>query len=72
MMSVILKSAFSKFPLKQFTAESNRKDLETLATLIQNNQIKVHIDKTFSFINLPEAISYIEAMHTKGKVVMVW
>lgn len=72
LISVILKGVFSKFPLKQFTAEANTKDLETLASLIQTGAIKVHIDKTYSYKEIPKAISYIEAMHTKGKVAMVW
>jgi len=72
MISVLVKNGFSKFPLIQFTAEPNTKDLEILATLIQNGKIKVHIDKTYPYNKIPEAINYIEAMHTKGKVAMVW
>lgn len=72
MISVLIKSAFSKFPLIQFTAEANTKDFETLATLIQNGKIKVHIDRTYPYNKIPEAINYIESMHTKGKVAMVW
>lgn len=72
MMSVLLKGVFSKFPLKQFTAAANTKDLETLATLIQDRKIKVHLEKVYSYHEIPEAIRYIEAMHTRGKVAMVW
>lgn len=72
MISLLLKRAFSKFPISQFTAEANTKDLETLASLIQNGKIKVHIEKTYSYKEISEAISYIEAMRTKGKVAMVW
>ncbi|MBI3234318.1 MAG: NAD(P)-dependent alcohol dehydrogenase, partial [Bacteroidetes bacterium] len=72
MMSVLIKSMFSKFPLIQFTAAANTKDLETLASLIQNSRIKVYIEKTYAYTQIPEAIGYIEAMHTKGKVAMVW
>lgn len=72
MMSLLLKKSFNKFPLVQFTAEANSKDLETLASLIQRKEIKVHVEKTFSYKNIPEAIQYIEAMHTQGKVAMVW
>ena len=72
MMVLLLKRAFSKFPLAQFTAEANSKDLQTLASLIQSRKISVHIEKTYSYKNIPEAIKYIEAMRTKGKVVMVW
>jgi NADPH:quinone reductase-like Zn-dependent oxidoreductase len=72
MISLLLKGAFSKFPLVQFTAEANTKDLETLASLIQNGKIKVYIEKTYSYKEIPKAINYIEAMRTKGKVAMVW
>jgi NADPH:quinone reductase-like Zn-dependent oxidoreductase len=72
MISVLLKNAFSKFHLTQFTAEANTKDLETLAYLIQDAKIKVHTEKIFSFTKLPEAISYIESMRTRGKVAIIW
>ncbi|MDT0645428.1 NAD(P)-dependent alcohol dehydrogenase [Zunongwangia sp. F260] len=72
MMSVIVKSKLKKFPLVQFTAEANTKDLETLATMIRDGKIKVHIEKIYSYKEIPEAVSYIEEMHTKGKVAMVW
>ncbi len=72
MISLLFKGAFSKFPLVQFTAQANTKDLETLASLIQNGKIKVHIQKTYSYKEIPKAINYIEAMRTKGKVAMDW
>lgn len=72
MMSVLLKKAFSKFPLVQFTAEANTTDLKTLASLIQTGKIKVHIERIYSYKEIPEAIKYIEAMRTQGKVAMVW
>lgn len=72
MILLLLKGAFSKFPLVQFTAKANSKDLEILASLIQSAKIKVHLEKIFSFRRIPEAIRYIEAMHAKGKVAMVW
>jgi len=40
--------------------------------LIHNGKIKAHIEKIYSYENIPEAIKYIEAMRTRGKVVMVW
>lgn len=72
MISVLSKKAFSKFPLAQFTAEANAKDLDILADLVQQKKIKVHIEKSFSYKELPEAISYIESMRTRGKVAMIW
>jgi NADPH:quinone reductase-like Zn-dependent oxidoreductase len=72
MISVLIPGAFSRFPLKQFTAMANTKDLETLAALIRDRKIRVHIEKVYPFNQIPEAISYIEAMRTRGKVAMVW
>ncbi|HEV7332311.1 MAG TPA: NAD(P)-dependent alcohol dehydrogenase [Flavisolibacter sp.] len=72
MISVLSKKAFSKFPLAQFTAQANTADMQVLATLLRDGKIKTHIEKTYSFQNIPEAISHIESMRTRGKVVMVW
>jgi NADPH:quinone reductase-like Zn-dependent oxidoreductase len=72
MMSVLSKKAFSKFPLEQFTAEANTHDLDLLASMVADRKIRVHIEKTYSYSDIPEAIGYIEAMHTRGKVAMVW
>jgi len=72
MILLLLKRTFSKVPIGQFTAAANADDLETLASLIQQGKIKAHIEKTYSYKEIPEAIGYIEAMHTRGKVAMVW
>ncbi len=72
MMSVLVHKAFSKFPLIQFTAEANRTDLQTLASLIQTGKINVHIERIYPYEEIPEAIKYIESMHTQGKVAMLW
>jgi len=72
MTSLLLKRAVSRYPLAQFTAGANTTDLETLASLIQNGKLKVHIEATYAYKQIPEAIRYIEAMRTQGKVVMVW
>lgn len=72
MISSQLKRLFGKVPITQFTAAANTKDLETLAALIQQGKIKAHIEKVYSYKEIPQAIGYIEAMHTQGKVAMVW
>ena len=72
MISVLLNNRFSNFPLAQFTAKANNEDLNTLADLIQERKVKPHIEKTFSYSKIPEAIGYIESMRTKGKVDMSW
>lgn len=72
MIALSLKKATSKFPMVQFTAQANENDLQTLAVLIQEGKIKPRIERTFSYKDIPSAISYIEAMRTKGKVAIVW
>ncbi|WP_207494862.1 NAD(P)-dependent alcohol dehydrogenase [Aridibaculum aurantiacum] len=72
MFATLLKKATSKFPLLQFKAEANTEDLQILASLVQEGKVTPHIEKTYSFEDIPAAISYIEAMRTRGKVVMVW
>jgi NADPH:quinone reductase-like Zn-dependent oxidoreductase len=72
LMSVMKGKAFGKFPLSVFVAKANTLDLETLAALIRNKKISVHIERTFPSKEIPEAIRFIEAMRTRGKVAMVW
>lgn len=72
MVSVLVKKMFSKFPLTQFTAEANPKDLETLALLVHEKKISARIEHLFPVERLPEAIGYIEAMRTRGKVAVSW
>jgi NADPH:quinone reductase-like Zn-dependent oxidoreductase len=72
MMSTLIRKAFGGFPLIQFTAEVNEKDLQTLARLVAEGRVKPSIDKVFPYTEIPAAISYIEAMRTRGKVVMQW
>lgn len=67
MMKVLLTNAFSKFSLKQFTASANTKDLKTLANLVAEAKVKPHIEKSYPYHQIPEAIGYIEAMRTRVK-----
>ena len=72
MMGVMLSSLFSKFKLTQFTASANNKDLTTLAQMITDKSVRPYIQKTYKYGDIPEAIGYIEAMRTQGKVAMTW
>ncbi|MFZ6052527.1 NAD(P)-dependent alcohol dehydrogenase [Halocola ammonii] len=72
MLGVVVRNAFSKFKIKVFTASANTEDLTTLAKLIQEGKVKPHIDKMYTYNEIPAAIEYIEAMRTRGKVAMNW
>lgn len=72
MVATLFRKAFSKFPLIQFTAEANAEDLHTLAELVEQEKVKPQIEKIFGYKGIPDAVSYIESMRTRGKVVMQW
>ncbi|WP_336514442.1 NAD(P)-dependent alcohol dehydrogenase [Pollutibacter soli] len=70
MLSTLIRKLFGRFPLFQFTAEAT--DLQTLAEWVAQGKVQTKIDKLFSYTEIPEALRYIEAMRTRGKVVMQW
>lgn len=72
MVSVLFRKSFSKYPLTQFTAQANSRDLQILASLVQENKLIPRIERVFHYEEIPEAIRHIETMRTQGKVVMVW
>ena len=72
MLRLNIKAMFKKPAITQFTAKINTKDLEQVASLIHKGAVKVHLEKVYPYHEIPAAIGYIEAMHTKGKVAMVW
>lgn len=72
MAALMLQGAVGRFSLKEFTAAANTPDLNTLASLVEEGKINVYLEKTFSYLDIPKAIAYIESMRTRGKVGMVW
>jgi NADPH:quinone reductase-like Zn-dependent oxidoreductase len=72
MMALQLASRFRKPSVTFFTAVATTEDLENVALLIQEKKVKVHLDKTYSYREIPDAIRYIETLRARGKVAMVW
>ncbi len=72
MIALLFKSATGKLPIRQFTVDINTADLDILVSMVQQNKVTPRIEKTYSFKQIPEAVTYIEGMHAKGKVVMIW
>jgi alcohol dehydrogenase len=48
----------------------NRERLTQLAKLVDQNNIKINIDKTFSLDETAEALDYVKDVHPRGKVVL--
>ena len=56
--------------MRMMLADMSRKDLASLADLIQTGKVKPVIDRTYTFSQLPEAMRYLEEGHARGKVVV--
>lgn len=48
----------------------NHKDLLDLAQLVIDKKIKIHVDKTFPFEQMPEALQHVGDQNAHGKVVI--
>ena len=55
--------------LVQFT-QANRQLLTKMAEWVDQNNIKVNIDKTFSIDEAADALDYQKDVHPRGKVVL--
>jgi NADPH:quinone reductase-like Zn-dependent oxidoreductase len=63
-------SGFTRQQLKPFLSVGKRQDLLTLADLLANGQISPVIDRTYALDEAADALRYVAAGHTRGKVVV--
>jgi len=56
--------------ISMVSAHATAKDLELLGDLIQAGKLRPVIDRRYAFLDLPEAIRYLEEGHARGKVVV--
>jgi NADPH:quinone reductase-like Zn-dependent oxidoreductase len=63
-------SAFTRQQLKPFTSVEKRQDLLLLADLLATGQIMSVIDRTYALDEAADALRYVAAGHTRGKVVI--
>lgn len=56
--------------MASFTVKPNKEDLQFLKQLIESGKVMPVIDRTYPLTEVPEAISYLEEGHAKGKVVI--
>ncbi|WP_200953257.1 NAD(P)-dependent alcohol dehydrogenase [Agromyces sp. Root81] len=63
-------SGFTRQQLKPFTSVGKRQDLLTLADLLTTGQVTPVIDRTYPLDEAADALRYIAAGHTRGKVVI--
>ncbi|GAB3548645.1 NAD(P)-dependent alcohol dehydrogenase [Arthrobacter tumbae] len=63
-------SGFTRQRLRPFTSLGKRQDLLTLADLITTGQVTPVIDRTHPLEEAADALRYVGAGHTRGKVVI--
>ena len=69
---IVLAMLLSRMGQKVFTflAKLNRDDLEVIRLLIESGRVRSIIDRTYPLDEVAAAIAYVEAGHTRGKVVL--
>ncbi len=63
-------SGFTRQQLRPFTSVEKRQDLLTLADLLTTGQVRPVIDRTYPLDDAADALRYVAAGHTRGKVVI--
>jgi NADPH:quinone reductase-like Zn-dependent oxidoreductase len=63
-------SLFTRQQLKPFTSVEKRQDLVTLADLMTTGQVTPVVDRIYPLDEAAEALRYVAAGHTRGKVVI--
>ena len=63
-------SAFTRQRLKPFASVEKRRDLLALADLLTTGQVTPVIDRTYPLAEAADALRYVAAGHTRGKVVI--
>jgi len=69
-IKAIALSPFVSQKLVSFLMKPSGEDLEFLKELIEDGKVTPVIDRTYPLSEVPEAIRYLEAGHTRGKVVI--
>ena len=64
------RSLFTRQTLRPFTSVGKRQDLLDLAELLEAAQLTPVIDRTYPLSEAAEALRYVGAGHTRGKVVI--
>ncbi len=69
-LKAVVMSRFVRQRLAPFIAQHSKDDLLTLKEMIEAGKVMPVIDRTYPLSEVLEAIGYLEAGHTRGKVVI--
>jgi len=67
---LMLLSPFTRGKLVSFVARANPEDLRVLRELIESGAVTPVIDRSYSLEETSDAVAYVAAGHTRGKVVI--
>lgn len=67
---ILAYKAFADRQFKFFVAELDAKDLGYLASLMESGRMRSVIDQSFPLAKVPDAVTYVEAGHARGKVII--
>ena len=69
-VKALVLSGFTRQRLRPFTSVEKREDLLTLADLLTTGQVTPVLDRTYPLDEAADALRYVAAGHTRGKVVI--
>lgn len=69
-IGLLVLSRFTGRTLVTFIARSNPKDLDVIRELIESGRVTPVIDRRYALEETAEAVRYVAAGHTRGKVVI--
>jgi len=69
-IKTMVLSPFVSQKMGMMMADTNQSDLTILADMMQSGKVKPVIDRTYKLSEVPDAISYLEQGHARGKVVI--
>jgi NADPH:quinone reductase-like Zn-dependent oxidoreductase len=56
--------------LRPVVPKEDAEDLEALAHLIDEGEVTPVVDRTFSLVDAPDAVRYLEEGHAAGKIIV--
>ena len=66
-----ITSKTSRRKIQPMLAAVKREDLATLATLLEQGEVKSIIESCYPLVDTPKALAYLETGHARGKVVII-
>src|SRR3989440_5410323 len=69
-LTTLVRSRFVNQKFVFFLANMNRSDLKVLADLMESGKVTPVIDRTYKLSEVPQALTYLEQGHARGKVVI--